>query len=646
MSVKKKQKGKKVQTIVPSGSKAQRCVLVGTYKKEQNQLKWIGKRHLYNYPLSEEEAKIGPDEWSKVEELWLYCGAKDRRHIYVAEFVGIKSRKEFLAEHPDYPKSKKPHGDFYAVFRIKFKYQPMIEDSVVLVRTADFKRTPTVAKAVKAYQAGGELGSLLDILPPELAPLSHDQLRVCEAAVQLSFWDLPQMKAVLKRECDERIVQHEQNVCAPIAEYSRAAAAQLRNVGANDDNTPIRVVELFAGVGGFRVGLERASSRFETVWNNQWEPATKRQDASIVYQSCFGIAGHSNNDISTVPVAQIPQADLLVGGFPCQDYSVATTLKNSGGIEGKKGVLWWQIHRILRDSANPPPYLFQENVDRLLKSPASQRGRDFAIILASLSDLGYTVEWRVINAADYGMPQRRRRTYIVAYREGTRLANEAGAATCNPIDWLVTNGVFGKAFSAEVKAGTALSDFDIQGTLAEVTKGFNKDTPKANPFKDAGLMIGRHVWTQEVSPIYEGTRLTLGQLIVDEHEVPEEFFIDEKALEEWRYLKGPKSEMRKTPEGFEYHYTEGGMAFPDSLDKPSRTIITGEGGSSPSRFKHVILTPSGRYRRLIPLELERLNMFPDNHTQNASDGKRAFLMGNALVTGIVERIGLVLKERM
>ena len=88
------------------------------------------------------------------------------------------------------------------------------------------------------------------------------------------------------------------------------------------------------------------------------------------------------------------------------------------------------------------------------------------------------------------------------------------------------------------------------------------------------------------------------------------------------------------------------MAFPDSLDKPSRTIITGEGGSAPSRFKHVILTPSGRYRRLIPLELERLNMFPDNHTDAASDGKRAFLMGNALVTGIVERIGQVLAKRI
>ena len=163
-------------------------------------------------------------------------------------------------------------------------------------------------------------------------------------------------------------------------------------------NNVIHVVELFAGVGGFRIGLERASMLYKTIWNNQWEPSTKRQDASIVYCHRFGEQGHSNEDIATVPTSDIPQCDLLVGGFPCQDYSVATTLKRSGGIEGKKGVLWWQIYRILDEMKQKPNYLLFENVDRLLKSPASQRGRDFAIILASLNDLGYTVEWRIINA--------------------------------------------------------------------------------------------------------------------------------------------------------------------------------------------------------------------------------------------------------
>ena len=622
-----------------------RIVLVGTYKGDQL-TKWRG---WYNYPIADED-QIGADDAAKITELWLFKGVKDERR-YKAQFVGVKTRQELIDDY-SYPAKGKAHGEKYLLFKTDFKYRhtgDIPEDAArVIIRTADFATAPKVRKQLKAYLESPDRKDpdLAKRLPEILTKLRPEQMRVCEAAYQLSFWDLPQMRPVLKKENNERIVNQEQNVCAPIAEYSRVAAAQLRNAAVNENDAPIRVVELFAGVGGFRIGLERASNRFETVWNNQWEPATKRQDASIVYQDRFGIAGHSNNDISTVPVAQIPQADLLVGGFPCQDYSVATTLKNSGGIEGKKGVLWWQIHRILRDSKNPPPYLFLENVDRLLKSPASQRGRDFAIILASLSDLGYMVEWRVINAADYGMPQRRRRTYIVAYRKGTSLAKDATANKDNVAEWIFQSSVIGKAFAARPKEGSSISEFNIQGTLPEVTQKFNKDAAKTSPFKDAGLMVARHVWTQEVSPVYEGTRLTLGQLVVDESEVPKEFFIDEKALEEWKYLKGPKSEMRKTSEGFEYHYSEGGMAFPDALDKPSRTIITGEGGPSPSRFKHVILTPSGRYRRLIPLELERLNMFPDNHTQNASDGKRAFLMGNALVTGIVERIGLVLKERM
>ena len=179
----------------------------------------------------------------------------------------------------------------------------------------------------------------------------------------------------------------------------------------------IKVVELFAGVGGFRIGLEGASDAYETIWNNQWEPSTQRQDASLVYQARFGRKGHSNKDINTVATHDIPDHDLLVGGFPCQDYSVAATLSKSGGIEGKKGVLWWQIYRILNEKGDKrPQYIFFENVDRLLNSPATQRGRDFAIILSSLADLGYVVEWRVINAAEYGMPQRRRRTYIVGYQ--------------------------------------------------------------------------------------------------------------------------------------------------------------------------------------------------------------------------------------
>ena len=403
-----------------------------------------------------------------------------------------------------------------------------------------------------------------------------------------------------------------------------------------ENNKNIRVVELFAGVGGFRIGLEGASDAYQTIWNNQWEPSTKHQDASLVYRARFGSNGHSNNDICTIATKDIPDHDLLVGGFPCQDYSVAATLSRSGGIEGKKGVLWWQIYRILDEKGEKRPnYIFLENVDRLINSPATQRGRDFAIILASLSDLGYIVEWRVINAAEYGMPQRRRRTYIVGYRKDSAVANKIEDAN----NWLFYDGVMAKSFPFAEKKNT-LSKFKITGSIKEVSDNFNKNK-KDSPFGTAGIMIDRKILSVDSTFVYEGTSQTLGDILVDEEFVPEEFFISDEELPKWQYEKGAKKINRVSKEGYEYVFSEGGMAFPDYLDKPSRTMITGEGGSAPSRFKHVVQTPSGRYRRLIPIELERLNMFPDNHTYHpeVSDGKRAFLMGNALVCGIVEIIG-------
>ena len=398
----------------------------------------------------------------------------------------------------------------------------------------------------------------------------------------------------------------------------------------------IKVVELFAGVGGFRIGLEGASDAYKTIWNNQWEPSTQHQDASLVYVARFGPKGHSNKDINIVKTEEIPDHDLMVGGFPCQDYSVAASLSRSGGIEGKKGVLWWQIYRILNEKGDKrPSYLFFENVDRLLNSPASQRGRDFAIILASLADLGYVVEWRVINAADYGMPQRRRRTYIVGYQMDSVVAQKIEKME----DWVAFDGVMAKAFEFKQKAGT-VSSFEIEGTIQEVSANFNKGK-KDSPFGNAGMMMNRHVYSVDAEPIYDGPRQTLGGNLVDENLVPEEFFITEKELPKWQYEKGAKKINRVSKEGYEYVFSEGGMAFPDYLDQPSRTIITGEGGSAPSRFKHVVKTKSGRYRRLLPIELERMNMFPDNHTchPEVSDGRRAFLMGNALVCGVIEAIG-------
>lgn len=430
-------------------------------------------------------------------------------------------------------------------------------------------------------------------------------------------------------------------VCRPLANYSRAQRFNMPSLfpieEAASSKDDIRVVELFAGVGGFRIGLERASEKFKTVWSNQWEPSTKRQDASIIYVNQFGPEGHSNTDINLIPSEEIPPCDLLVGGFPCQDYSVATTLNRSGGIQGKKGVLWWQIYRIIADAKDKPQFLFFENVDRLLKSPAKQRGRDFAIILASLSDLGYDAEWRVINAADYGMPQRRRRTYIIGYKKYTFDVNKKQIE-----EWLLNEGIFAKSFGAE--AISPMKSFKIEGGLDDVTSNFN--TKEKHEFENTGFMTNREVFTLKTEAIYAGPILTLGDILVDESEVPTDFYISDDELPKWEYQKGSKSFMRTNAEGFDYKYSEGAMAFPDATDKPSRTIITGEGGKGASRFKHVVMTPSGRYRRLVPIELERLNMFPDGHTEGSSDMRRAFLMGNALVTGVVEKVGYSLLTAM
>ncbi len=421
----------------------------------------------------------------------------------------------------------------------------------------------------------------------------------------------------------------------------------------------LKVIELFAGVGGFRLGLERVNngngqSPYETVWFNQWEPSSNAQHAWDIYVRNFYNGTKpppsTNTDITSVQESEIPAHDLLVGGFPCQDYSVARTLRYAKGIVGKKGVLWWQIERIIREKAeknDQPSFLMLENVDRLLKSPASQRGRDFALMLASLSDLDYIVEWRVINAADYGMPQRRRRIFIVGYHARSEIAQKIRALE-RTLDWSLKDGVMAKAFPIKEQKISSSRDrsFELKGSLVEITKDFNKGVGAMSPFENAGIMIDRKVRTFHAEANYEGKRILLKDILLDEKDVPGEFFIDPKDLPDWKYLKGAKREERGASSGFKYSYNEGPVAFPDPLNKPSRTIITGEGGPSPSRFKHVVECRAGKLRRLTPVELEKLNQFPPNHTAGIPDTRRAFLMGNALVTGVVEKLGIALKDQL
>ena len=392
------------------------------------------------------------------------------------------------------------------------------------------------------------------------------------------------------------------------------------------------ICELFAGVGGFRLGMEKANKEWTTVWANQWEPGKKLQHAFDCYCAHFGRKDiHVNENISDVDKSSIPDHNLLVGGFPCQDYSVART--GATGISGKKGVLWWDIRDILETKA--PSFVILENVDRLLKSPASQRGRDFGIILTCFKELGYNVEWRVINAAEYGFAQRRRRTFIFAYKNTTTYSAHIGKSALRP-DCIFNNvGFFAHTFKI-----VGISNQDIRSTqltesdLASVTEHFSYD------FGNAGFMYNGTVYTCDSTPLYEDA-VPLRNILAEN--VEQRFYLGAD-LEKWTYLKGAKKIERTSKTGHTYTFSEGPIAFPDPIDKPARTMLTSE--SSVNRSTHVVEDPQTKQLRLLtPIEAERIQGFDDDWTNTGMPEKfRYFCMGNALVVGIITRMGIYLDK--
>lgn len=395
------------------------------------------------------------------------------------------------------------------------------------------------------------------------------------------------------------------------------------------------ICELFAGVGGFRLGFDRLESGWDTTWFSQWEPGARTQWAHDCYVAHYGdcpdLRGeyHTGEDISTMDKNEIPDHSLLVGGFPCQDYSVAHSLSSSKGIEGKKGVLWWQIRDIL--IAKKAPFCILENVDRLLKSPAKQRGRDFGIILACLAELGYSAEWRVVNAAQYGAAQRRRRVFIFAYRNDTVYGKKMTDISAEHI--FNEHGFMVKAFPI-LEMGKVTST-EISDDIIYVSDNFKF------AFENAGYMNEGVIYTSKVVEAEE-TPIMLGDIL--QRNVEEKRYIPGDKMSKWTYLKGAKKIPRTTSEGHEYTFSEGPIAFPDPWDRPGRTMLTSE--STLNRSTHVVSDPgTGRLRLLTPVEAERLQGFDDEWTNTGMpDRMRYFCMGNALVVQMITRMGKVLDE--
>ena len=419
----------------------------------------------------------------------------------------------------------------------------------------------------------------------------------------------------------------------------------------------MNVLELFAGVGGFRIGLENANpDYFRTLWSNQWEPSRKSQDAFEVYNYHFPDSENINVSIADITDEQFAEmnADMIVGGFPCQDYSVARSKKNEQGIEGQKGVLFWEIIRATRIIR--PRFLILENVDRLLKAPSKQRGRDFAIMLTAFNNLGYSVEWRVINAADYGRSQRRRRVFFFIYRNDIPFAHQMDQRFEEQEqvfdenrydDYIFHEGLFATQFpimNTPVKKRHVY--YELPEDIVEVSDNFS------GTVWNTGVMRHGKYYSIDTAPNYDGEPITLGEILQNEEEVPEKFFINDPAkLEKFQYLRGPKRIERTSADGHTYIYSEGGMSPTDDLNLPGRTMLTSEGTVNRStHFLHV----NGRYRLITPVEAERLQDFPDNWTAlkklsdgtvtEVSDKMRMFFMGNALVTDIVRKIGEFIVE--
>lgn len=389
----------------------------------------------------------------------------------------------------------------------------------------------------------------------------------------------------------------------------------------------LRVAEMFAGVGGFRIGLEQTNNKlFEITWANQWEPSRKVQHAYDCYTHNFTSGIHSNEDVTQVSNYEMADTnvDMIVGGFPCQDYSVARSLSGELGIQGKKGVLFWEITRFIQNTA--PKYILLENVDRLLKSPASQRGRDFAVMLSTLNELGYNIEWRVINAADYGNAQKRRRVFIFGYRKENNYAQSLIKKSAE--DVIFKDGFFAKAFPVTKEVyKNRVSTTQLSHDIVEISDSFSYI------FHPSGYMKNGEIYTAHTIPVYE-TPVTLGEILEDE--VDEKYFLSPEKVEKFKYLRGAKKIERTTKDGHKYFFSEGGMSESDALDSPARTMLTSE--SSVNRSTHIIEV-NGRFRTLTPVEAERLNGFPDNWTDTMPDKMRFFCMGNALVVPLITRMG-------
>ena len=207
-------------------------------------------------------------------------------------------------------------------------------------------------------------------------------------------------------------------------------------------------------------------------------------------------------------------------------------------------------------------------------------------------------------------------------------------------DFIHNKGFFSDEFKVEQDDSNQLNLIDEVKDISNTQKISDSF---AYHFLNAGFLFNTTISTKKVFPDYNGKQTVLGDIL--DKSVDDKYFVRDKAqIWKWKELKGAKKKKVKRKDGGTFFYSEGSMPFPEPLEAPARTIITSEGGQTPSRFKHIIMDPKkNEYRTLTPDEVEKICGFPAGWTNTGMpDNWRYFCMGNALVVGLIEKMGRTL----
>jgi DNA (cytosine-5)-methyltransferase 1 len=352
----------------------------------------------------------------------------------------------------------------------------------------------------------------------------------------------------------------------------------------------MRFGELFAGIGGFGLGFERAG--MVAAWQ-----------VEIDETCCRVLERHwpkveRLHDVRSVRGNELQPVDLICGGFPCQDLSVAGRRE---GLVGERSGLWFEFHRILAESR--PRWVVVENVPGLL---SSNDGRDFAAVIHGLVELGYGVAWRVFDAQFFGVAQRRRRVFIVGSLGDGRAAevlfeSESGGGHSPE------SGETGARVAASLTAGS---------------HGAGSNGPGRRREDDENLVVG--TVRQRGYPDHVG---------------------DEDKLIVAATLQSQHSQLQVETNYITHSLTRRADSSEDGTGRGvplvARTLTAGYARTTDNAMSHTpnVVAERVGVRRLTAVECERLQGFPDGWTEGHADSARYRMLGNAVAVPCAEWLG-------